>query len=306
MNRKHIGIVLLVVGTGGLLALTFALMMVILYLVGSEAINAVPVALFFPLGVLLAAAAIFLFISPGLRRLQPSVEELMAADSRPPVVFLRSYRDEAMMQPVARQAPTASGTLFLRASRGRVEVGLVSGLNRIGPVIAIGKPGEKLPQLGAARAYVKTEDWQETIASWMARARLVVMLVHTPTPGTQWEIQHARSSRRPEQFVLYFPGTMGAREQLYSAYRDRLSQMLDRPLPPNMVISQFIRFDSDWTPQFVANTAELVGVLEPNAQPLTLRKVIGTARFSVFVALIAGLGLELIFFVYKSVELLTR
>jgi hypothetical protein len=31
------------------------------------------------------------------------------------------------------------------------------------PVIAVGKPGETLPELGAARMYVGHEDWQRTL-----------------------------------------------------------------------------------------------------------------------------------------------
>jgi hypothetical protein len=36
-------------------------------------------------------------------------------------------------------------------------------MNEIGPFIAIGRPGEQWPELGAARMYVGDDEWQATI-----------------------------------------------------------------------------------------------------------------------------------------------
>ena len=57
---------------------------------------------------------------------------------------------------------------------------------RVGPVIAIGKPGERLPQLGAARLYVDDDHWRDTIDDLMAESALVVVRAGD-TPNLWWE-----------------------------------------------------------------------------------------------------------------------
>ena len=75
-------------------------------------------------------------------------------------------------------------------------------LNRVGPVIAIGKPGEPLPELGAARLYVSDADWKAKVTDMIARSRLVVIRTGS-TPNLQWEIEQtmARVPRRQILFV---------------------------------------------------------------------------------------------------------
>src|ERR1700689_734469 len=70
------------------------------------------------------------------------------------------------------------------------------------PGDAIGRPGEGLPALGAARFYVANAHWQEKVADVATVARLVVWASGT-TQGLQWEITHLIRSLAPEKLVLW-------------------------------------------------------------------------------------------------------
>lgn len=47
---------------------------------------------------------------------------------------------------------------------------LAAVMNEIGPFVAIGCPGEELPELGAYRIYVQREDWREEVSKPISAA----------------------------------------------------------------------------------------------------------------------------------------
>ena len=105
----------------------------------------------------------------------------------PPVLYLRSFEDDA----------TAS------AFRGDLteEENLVRALAHIGPVVAIGKPGEELPLAGASRFYVTDDRWQERVAELVGRARLVVIRTGL-SPGLMWELRTVLKLSEPSRVLL--------------------------------------------------------------------------------------------------------
>lgn len=197
------------------------------------------------LGVVVALAVGFPFFRlalPLLRRSRrlavPSAEVLLAADQRPPVLYLRSFDQDERASDV--DWDVGSNTLLLSAfwplalyrlikeSRGSSEEDhWTSAMARVGPVIAIGAPGQ-LPFSGAARIYVDDKDWQERVLNLMRRAELVVV-VGGVTDGLWWEISQALRSS-PERLVFMLPNDTHA----YEAFRLRLGRELgveigDRP-----------------------------------------------------------------------------
>ena len=132
-----------------------------------------------------------------------SAEQLLATDPRPPVVYLRSFEVDSQL--VLRPDgfwKRALTILFDYAVTFSPEQELAEILNRVGPVIAIGKPGEPLPELGAARLYVSDADWKAKVTDMMARSGLVIIRTGS-TPNLQWEIEQtmARVPRRQILFV---------------------------------------------------------------------------------------------------------
>ena len=76
-----------------------------------------------------------------------AAQQLIARDTRPPVLYLRSFGDDS----TAGRVVGGGHLLFSGWTLGfsTEEEQLSSAFSAIGPFIAIGKPGEKLPELGA-------------------------------------------------------------------------------------------------------------------------------------------------------------
>ncbi len=95
----------------------------------------------------------FKFITFGTRTFQPTAEELLSSDPRPPVVFLRSFHDDTLTVPLGGRKRSAFNSIPMNAIPDpTAESGLALVLSRIGPVVAIGRPGEILPCDGAQPA----------------------------------------------------------------------------------------------------------------------------------------------------------
>jgi hypothetical protein len=129
-----------------------------------------------------------------------------------PIVFLRSFSDDAAM--------VTSKRLFDRLAwrRRRLEEIAVSALAPLGAAIAIGKPGERLPKLGAVRAYYPDEEWQAAVLEWMRRAQLIV-LVGGVSHWTLWELRQVMDLGNHGKLVLVLPPDLdaGAREARWAA-----------------------------------------------------------------------------------------
>jgi hypothetical protein len=116
-------------------------------------------------------------------------------DLRPPVLFLRSFDDDDIYDLTGR-----TGRIGLH----RGEDNLCKALRRVGPVIAIGRPGERLPEVGAARLYVSDRTWQAAVRFFLEQAQVVVIIVGRSS-GVRWEIQTALELFRPEGLLFHFP-----------------------------------------------------------------------------------------------------
>lgn len=154
----------------------------------------------------LASVGLFLLIlffgRRGLQHEAPTAEEAMRRDPRPPVIYLRSFQDDGQ----ALEAPFDPGGLGRRIATVLMhtpEQELADALAHVGPVIAIGKPGEQLPELGAARLYVPHDSWQARVNALLDAAALVVLRVGS-SPGVRWEIEQTLARVPPARrlFVL--------------------------------------------------------------------------------------------------------
>jgi fatty-acyl-CoA synthase len=105
-------------------------------------------------------------------------------------------------------------------------------LAQIGPVVAIGKPSEPVPQLGAACLYVSNDEWQRKVAELMAAARLVVVRVGA-SPGLLWEIEQALAKLPRQRLALaVLGGSAVAPELVARALRPTRSRARASPARP--------------------------------------------------------------------------
>lgn len=165
-------------------------------------------------------------------------------------------------------------TLFLRsfgADKSRYlsrtfEEQLEIALRPIGKMIAIGRPGEGLPPLGATRLYTQNARWHATVTNRMKKAALVV-LQFEPSDGLLWELRTAVEVVAPENLLILL---MGVRSSQYEALRQQVEPLLRVSFPElkgTRIPDGFIRFGSDWTPEFL-----------PLGQGLFRRGRLGTYR----------------------------
>lgn len=120
----------------------------------------------------------------GARHLQPGAEDLLASDGRPPILYLRSFASENTV--------------------GDEELAIAHAFEDVGPFVAIGQPGEKLPKLGAARMYLTDDSWQGRVRELMARARFVIV-VAGDTPGLGWELSQCAQIDDPRKLIILIP-----------------------------------------------------------------------------------------------------
>ncbi|WP_203996547.1 hypothetical protein [Virgisporangium aurantiacum] len=187
------------------------------------------------------------FSALGRRHLAAGAEALMRRDERPPVLYLRPFT----LDPVAGEVRVRQPFM----SRGHTEEEeIVDAFAAIGPVIAIGRPGEELPPTGAARMYVSMADWQRVVLDLMARARLVV-LGGAYGEGFLWELRHAVARVPPSALVLLIPFEPGP----YEEFRRMAGPLFPRSLPDypplrarvQRQITGVVYFADDWTGYFL-------------------------------------------------------
>ena len=150
---------------------------------------------------LISARVGFQLLRSGWKYDVVSAEQLLASDPRRPVVYLRSFEadSEIVLRPDGFWKKAAT-ILFDYAVTFSPEQELAEIVNRVGPVVAIGKPGEPLPELGAARLYVGDADWKAKVTDMMARSRLVLIRTGS-TPNLEWEVEQAMT-RVPRRQIL--------------------------------------------------------------------------------------------------------
>lgn len=146
---------------------------------------------------------------------------VLARDPRPPILYLRSFNDDDI--------PDLNGWKIQLGTTLTVEMSLAKALRNIGPLVSIGRPGEKLPKLGSSRFYVADTDWKQAVLHFLDNAQAVIIVVGS-SRGVAWEIEAALARR--DKVVFLFPfimpksrrsSTKMAWEALRQGKQDRLS-----------------------------------------------------------------------------------
>ncbi|AEW94169.1 MULTISPECIES: hypothetical protein [Streptomycetaceae] len=171
--------------------------------------------------------------------------QALLADGRQPVLYLRSFTDDE----TAAQVDDSSAFVRIHSR----EEQLTGALGAVGPVITVGKPGEPLPRLGAARFYLPLDDWQPTVLRLMELSQLIVLRLGLGD-GLWWEVQQARATQPASKLVLLTPGGLSRQ-----AERLELAERLDEHLPTPSRLAEVaggdpwtgavITFAPEWTPR---------------------------------------------------------
>ena len=184
-----------------------------------------------------------------------SPKDALSDHERPLVVYLRSFVQDGMRQEL-RKSDQFLHPVQYRVSQ-TVEERLVKHIGTLGPVVAIGRPKERLPLIGAARLYVDDADWQNVVDDLLRRARLVLIQAGE-SPGLQWELNKAVERLNPEQLLIFLPSQLSVnkpnRQNAYLRFRGWASHYFPLELPETAQDAILIRFLNHprWQPGLVS------------------------------------------------------
>jgi hypothetical protein len=224
-------------------------------------IAALSSAILLPVTIALCLVSYFMFMK-ARKYTAPLADDVLAQDNRPPVLYLRSFNDEEQDHRVRSFLQgTVDGDRGIAQSTPawgvREQDALAPILSEVGPYIAIGKPGEPLPELGAARAYVSDEAWQSQIMQWLSRARLVIVRAGA-TNGLQWEIAQIVRYLRPIQLLILLP----SRIEDYQSFRSWANGVFPIALPESPT-ERLMTFDPNWRPVMLSSQRSIKRSLAP-------------------------------------------
>ena len=180
-----------------------------------------------------------------------SAEAVRAADKRAPVLYLRSFRDDDLMQYYTNQ--------ISQDPQNRTnEQALANAFGLVGPVIGLPQPGSA-PRLGVARTQREHVQWQTDVIELMREAALVVTRIGE-TDGLRWELEQALKLVPPERLVFVIP----AQADRWRQFRDVLQRQVPGvELPADLAQLAAVRhprimagargvlyFDQEWAAHF--------------------------------------------------------
>lgn len=190
---------------------------------------------------------------------------------QPFVLYLRSFgNDSVLAKPEIKfiDAATPLNGHILFSSGLTAEEQIVQAFASAGPVVAAGRPGEKLPHVGALRMYLTDESWQEVVLDLMQRARLVVLSIGLGR-GLLWELHQAVHNVLPHRLIIlvsqsgeqyeefqksveaYFDSMTSKRSPIVRVSENNSISLPDFPSAGewgnlDVVHSWLISFNSDW------------------------------------------------------------
>lgn len=155
-------------------------------------------------------------------------ERLLEEDTRPPVLYVRSFKDDdKIILGSGFRRWIQYVLVYLTAVSVEQELAFI--MNRVGPVVAIGQPGELLPELGAARLYASDEEWRAKVTDLMRQARLVIVRAGS-TANLEWEIDQAvRVVPRRELLFISWAQSDGA-----ATFDEDIERRFGAPQPANL------------------------------------------------------------------------
>ncbi|MGH3928297.1 MAG: hypothetical protein ACRDTT_36460, partial [Pseudonocardiaceae bacterium] len=132
----------------------------------------------------------------------------MAADTRPPVLYLRAFQQE--FDAFAWGPAKEMSRYTQRATAGTIAVTFEQYLGaefarQLGPFVALGNPLDPLSPEGAARSYAPDADWQRHFTTF-AGAAVAIVMDGSRSRNLYWELAEiTRHGWQRKLFLLTAP-----------------------------------------------------------------------------------------------------
>jgi hypothetical protein len=175
---------------------------------GRDAAFLTPIIFAAIVGIVFLVAAIFRFA--GRRFSCLSLEQLMSKDTRPIILFLRSFRDDQVKLRKPRR-PMLERVIAFGEPQPTLDHILLEEGTPLGPVVALGAPGGK-PPFGAARKYVNHSEWQDAVTDFFDRSGRVVITLDE-TAGVRWELEHLATGEHLLKTLFLLPPRLAAPQE---------------------------------------------------------------------------------------------
>jgi hypothetical protein len=179
-----------------------------------------------------------------------TARDAIAEDARPPIVYLRSFKDDNNRTFFLGLIWTLSVVAESSDLFETHEEILAKVFSKYGPLVAIGRPGESLPTLGAARMYVSHEEWHG-IALNLIRSAVMVIVRLGRTEGVWWEVTTALSFVRKKRLLFELSSGWLSRKSIYLRFRNAVAEACDVSLPEYKRKYRFVYFDAEGTPHLL-------------------------------------------------------
>ncbi|MEM9606889.1 MAG: hypothetical protein AAGA99_05660 [Actinomycetota bacterium] len=148
---------------------------------------------------------------------------------------------------------------------GRVtwDQALERAVRHIGPVIAIGEPGDRFPTIGQLNEYLpEGADWQGRVLELIGESDLVVLKAGLGD-GVLWEVGAVLEHADPAATLVYVGERSrrlkhrlpSEREDFYREFRDETGHLFPVELPTELDGAHFLGFDANWCPVVVRRAA---------------------------------------------------
>jgi hypothetical protein len=183
------------------------------------------------------------------RRAGSRGQRALATDIRSPILYLRPFD----VDPKASRVIAREGVASLVFNTRTQEEQLARVMSEFGACVAIGRPGERLPQLGFNRLYVGNDDWQATVLDFMSKAQLVILMGGS-SRNYSWEFQKAVELIEPQRLLLLIPSK--AKDMVeFAQLAQRLLPRFEPEIPrnaifPGRIFQAILYFEPDWTPHY--------------------------------------------------------
>lgn len=145
------------------------------------------------------------FFNRGRRHVKLRAKEVRATDLRPPVLILRSFKDDQL------QIESRLLKRLRLVSKPTLEEVLAAESASVGPCITVGEPHEKLPPLGASREYLRGGDWRTAVTRLIEEAAVIIFILGE-TQNVLWEFETAIEKRGVEVIMTVVPPIPKAEE----------------------------------------------------------------------------------------------
>lgn len=172
-------------------------------------------------------------------------DEVIASSEKKPILYLRSF---ALDQEDNENTFQIYGGIT--APINPFESSLAWAFSDAGPLVAIGRPGETFATTGAARIYVRDDEWQAKVFE-LAKDAAFIVWAYGKSDGLRWEIAQLVGRVPPEKLVIALPFWEVPRRKrgpLWSDVVSTIGYVFPKPLPASIGDSLFVTFDQDWTP----------------------------------------------------------